>query len=123
VTEELPGVIDLADGVTALRRGARLTGVVRLREEHLHGATLAVEWYTEGKGTRDSRQIAEVALSELTARGSTEGWLELPFSIRLPVWPVTYHGVLLKIHWRAVLSLRASGWTETRREQPFEVVA
>lgn len=117
-----PAVLALEGGVTKVRRGARLAGVVRARPEHVVGATLSVEWYTEGKGNRDSDALPTLDLETLPARPQPDGSLEIPFSVPLPLWPVTYLGEIIKIHWRVAVRLPAMAWQERDHELEFEVL-
>jgi hypothetical protein len=104
------------------RRGSALTGGVRSSSEAIAGATLVVSWYTEGKGDRDEGLVHEIALATLPRKTAPDGSLELPFSLRLPLWPVTHHGEFIKIHWRVMVRLPGAEWQSEGTSVPFEVV-
>lgn len=118
-----PGfVIELSDGMRRFRRGAVLSGVIRPGDAELAGATLAVLWYTEGKGERDEGIVYVEDLGGLSRGVAPDGSLELPFRVTLPLWPVTYHGQIVKIHWEVAVRRRAAPWKIEAEELPFEVI-
>ncbi|MBN2191277.1 MAG: hypothetical protein JW751_00535 [Polyangiaceae bacterium] len=119
----VPGfVIELRDGLRRFRRGAVLSGVIRPGDAELSGATLAVLWYTEGKGERDEGIVYLEDLEGLSRDVAPDGSLRLPFRVILPLWPVTYHGQIVKIHWQVAVRRRAAPWRIESEELPFEVI-
>ncbi len=118
-----PGfVIELRDGVRRVRRGTLLSGVIRPGDAELSGATVAVLWYTEGKGERDEGIVYVEDLEGLSREVARDGSPELRFRVTLPLWPVTYHGQIVKIHWQVAVRRRAAPWTIEAEELPFEVI-
>ena len=66
--------------------------------DEVQAVELSVLWYTQGKGDED---LGVHHFERFTAAGSDRGRLhELrPFRTTLPMSPVSYEGVILKIHW------------------------
>ena len=83
---ELHGLIHLLGG--ALPDGAQLA--------------LGLRWHTEGRGRKDEG-ILEVAIPRPFGVADAA----VPFTVRLPPGPWTYHGTLVKILWEI--------WPEVRR--------
>ena len=121
MTDQAPR-IEFGAGSRTVRRGTVLDGIVRMSRDHLEGATLTIGWETEGKGTQDSAEVARLKLDRLEVCPDSSGWQKVAFSVRIPVWPVTYHGVAVKIHWRVKLHVPAHGWVGRTYTEEFQVV-
>ena len=82
--------------------GSRLRGAVVVSaddEVQADGLTLKVGWATHGKGNRDREEIAELEL-EPPRLISREPY-RVPFEVRLPNGPATYHGHYVNLDWTA----------------------
>jgi hypothetical protein len=103
------------------RRGSQVTGKVITSNQDIRGMLLVVSWFTEGKGDSDEGVVYESLLTSLPEEIETEGDRELSFQLVLPVWPVTYHGGILKIHWQIVIKIRGLVADSILKRLPFEV--
>ena len=101
--------------------GSVLRGRVKLEPiaEHMsRSVELAVLWETEGKGNTDMGVILYRVLAdgdEKAAQG------EHAFDVTLPFLPLTYHGVLLKVVWRARVRRFAPLAEDFIWDVPFEL--
>jgi hypothetical protein len=86
----------------------------------LRAAELSVLWYTAGKGEED---LGVHYFERFTAEGGARLDLRVPrrFEVALPVSPLSYDGVLVKICWCARLRLFFSRGHESVAETPFRL--
>jgi hypothetical protein len=81
---------------------------------------LTVLWYTEGKGDEDLGVIHH----EDWAPGKGKDFdLAQPyaFAVRLPRTPLSYDGVIVKVHWCARVRARWTEGEESLTEEPFRL--
>ena len=97
--------------------GATLTGSVEVQSsaEELKSLELSVLWQTEGKGDTDTGLACFEALA--ACPGSH------PFSVDLPLLPLTYYGHLLKIHWVVRVRVDRHGGQDQVYERLFTLRA
>jgi hypothetical protein len=76
-------------------------------------------WHTEGKGDEDAGVgfVGELAPAEVGADATQPR----AFEARLPRTPLSYDGVIVKIHWRARVRVRWADATEVVGEVPFQL--
>ncbi|MFQ5611575.1 MAG: hypothetical protein ACE5H9_05525 [Anaerolineae bacterium] len=81
---------------------------------------VSVLWHTMGKGDEDSGVILfETFLQDGELSASTV----LPFGVQLPPLPVSYDGVLLKIHWLVRVRVFPRRGPSFGSETRFQVVS
>jgi hypothetical protein len=80
---------------------------------------LSILWYTDGKGEEDlavhffDRLDPSASLVDLTQ--------PRPFSTRLPLSPMSYAGVILKIRWSVRVRVFVAQGKDLMAEEPFEL--
>ena len=88
--------------------------------DEITGVEWTVYWRTEGRGTEDSDEHASARKStgtESAARGADA----LRFETQLPLSPLSYDGVLVKIRWFLAASVSFSGGREVETETEFRL--
>jgi hypothetical protein len=84
--------------------------------ETLRGVELKVLWYTEGKGDTDAGIVYSKTFEP-------RGEQDCPFSVTLPLLPLTYHGRLLKIHWMVRVRVDRKWRKDLVHDYPFTVLS
>ncbi len=79
--------------------GSMLQGQLHVRRSVLAHVEVSLEWYTEGRGNAEKQTPAFQVFGPAHAQGEGE-FAQLPFHLRVPLLPLTYHGQIVKIHWR-----------------------
>ncbi|MEM6799495.1 MAG: hypothetical protein AAF589_08270 [Planctomycetota bacterium] len=84
----------------------------------LRSIELSVAWYTVGKGDEDLH-VHEF----LRPTADNRDWLSsgLSLSTRLPMSPLSYAGVIVKVCWCVRLRLFAAGGRQLLVEEPFQL--
>ena len=101
--------------------GETLAGSYRFESmgsETIQAIEVSVLWYTEGKGTED------FGIHEHWRRSAIVGdWIDPRhpgrFSTTLPGSPLTYHGIIVKVHWCVRVRVFLSESREIVDELPF----
>lgn len=101
--------------------GETLAGSYRFESmgsETIQAIEVSVLWYTEGKGTED------FGIHEHWRRSAIVGdWIDPRhpgrFSTTLPNSPLTYHGIIVKVHWCVRVRAFLSENREIVDELPF----
>jgi len=79
--------------------GDEIAGTVRFTPEKpcsLRSTMLRILWYTMGKGDTDEGVFYE---TDLTGGCELLGEETYPFKARLPDFPLSFSGTLIKLHW------------------------
>lgn len=110
------------------RRGAYQPGETLAGEYRLESLSVAepsaveisVVWYTEGQGDED---LAVHYFERLDRDERPDLDLRRPqrFSVALPPSPLSYEGVIVKIHWCVRVRVFLSRGKELFAEQPFQL--
>jgi hypothetical protein len=103
--------------------GGVVRGRVRLvptEEEASRRVELSVLWETEGKGDTDRGVVHFAVLADGDPSAARR---EHAFEVRLPLMPVTYDGVLLRIRWCVRVRRRATFDDDQSVDWVFTVVA
>jgi hypothetical protein len=105
----------------AYRPAELLAGAFQITGDPLERYTieLSVLWRTEGKGDED---LGVILFQEWT-QGEVPFDFRAPqeFTVELPRSPLSYDGVLVKIHWLARVRLRWPSESEVIAEEPFRL--
>ena len=108
---------------TAWQPNERLSGRYRLAREdasNIERQELSVLWYTSGKGDEDLK-----VHSYQEWRSDSPDWTNprdwKSFDYVLPPSPLSYDGVLIKIHWCVRVRYFAVGGTQILGEAPFQL--
>jgi hypothetical protein len=110
-----PTIVELDRDSAVYLPGEMLTFRCRVPDERVEALHVTVLWYTEGKGDEDKGILLEERVPGQELHDSER------FEVRLPSSPLSYNGVILKIHWcvRAeVTLLRGREWKD---EVPFQL--
>ena len=102
----------------AYAAGQELTATVTLPEDaerEVSAAELSIVWYTTGKGDED----LHVHVFERWAPKADPGDREL--STRLPMSPLSYAGVIVKVCWCVRVRLFLDGGRQVLVEEPFQL--
>lgn len=107
--------------------GDRLAGEYQWKlpqPRNLRAIEVSVLWYTEGKGEEDIgvhffERLSAEQLAERVAAGAEGG--PIAFETILPRSPLSYDGVLLRVHWCARVRLFLSRGRQVIVEQPFRL--
>jgi hypothetical protein len=120
-----PRVIVTLDGrgTRLYRPGETLAGSYRfvsIDGDDIQAVECSVLWYTAGKGSEDLgvhafRRYAIDAGDWIDPRGAGR------FSTVLPKSPLTYSGVLIKIHWSVRIRVFLSDGSEVVEDFPFRL--
>lgn len=113
--------IQLHEGRKCYYSGETLSGEYRLGPcdpAELRAIELSVLWYTEGKGDED------MAVHHFERTGADNGELVNPeqprrFSTVLPNSPLSYDGVIVKIHWCVRVRAFFGRGREVVADRPF----
>ena len=68
------------------------------------GITLEIAWRTHGRGDRDSEKIHQA----IVYKGALSGAQRIPFSVKLPNGPLTYHGHYVNVDWSVTAKIDLS---------------
>lgn len=115
--------INLTDHKRSYQPGEPLDCEFRVdvdREQDLQSIEASVMWYTEGTGDEDMA----VHLFTRRVRGDgIDGPMNHPFQIttELPNSPLSYQGVIVKIHWCVRVRAFLRGGKQVHRELPFQL--
>jgi hypothetical protein len=107
----------------AYRPGDVLRGAFCVEGEaaaELKTVELSVLWRSEGKGDED---LGVIHYAEWTPASGEAIDLSQPreFEVRLPRTPLSYDGVIVKVHWCARVRVRWADVTEVVEEAPFRL--
>ncbi len=103
--------------------GDILSGQCRLgsiEAEDIEAVELSVLWYTEGKGDEDL-SVHLFKRFHANAPAAFDPRHPVRFSTQLPNSPVSYDGVVLKIHWCVRVRLFVQHGKEIVQEMPFRL--
>jgi len=91
--------------------------VDRIDPAHIHAIEVSVLWYTEGKGEED----LGVHYFERHVSGQQTPDLRIfkEFSVALPMSPLSYEGIIIKIQWCTRVRVFLRNGTEHVHDQPF----
>lgn len=118
--DELTLLITTRDNETAFRPGARITGEVRVEAQAAWDVDLldlVLYWRTEGRGNTDDAVVQTLAIA--TKGEQAPPRIVRQFTFQLPILPITYHGVTIKIYWTLGLYAKAHGKVEQFCELPI----
>jgi hypothetical protein len=87
------------------------------RREVVESLEVAVLWRTEGKGDENGDVVHSLRLTP----GARESEDSQRVEVRLPNSPLSYDGVLFKIHWYVRVVALVAGGEEVQREVPFRL--
>lgn len=84
--------------------GGEITGELVIKSHEGQRATnvaVELEWETDGRGTRNHKQVAKQILHEGNIPPLAD--LRLPFKLAVPSeGPISYHGHYIELHWKVI---------------------
>ena len=106
--------IALEEEVVRLGEEVRGTASWTIETKQPKAVTVALRWYTEGRGDQD-KDIAESIEQDLS--GPAAGVTSVPFRLRVPDdAPVNYDGMMIRLRWEVNVELDIP-WGRNRHEQ------
>jgi hypothetical protein len=102
--------------------GELLTFHCRVMDREIEPGALEVTvgWYTEGKGDEDRAVIFRNVLQ--MPKGGLQAVLDgPPCKVQLPNSPLSYHGVLFRIHWCVRVRIKMADGSMRLGEAPFQL--
>jgi hypothetical protein len=122
-TSEL--TIDFADNRRTFEPGDRLRATCSIDpppETSITSYKWSAFWRTEGKGDSDSDVITSTDNDSQEAAGSVASPRNSPtFEIELPLSPLTYDGLILKIRWFVAVRVELDGADALEGEAEFQL--
>jgi hypothetical protein len=114
--------VQLDDDHRVYQPGDVLSGSFRLAGvggRAVEAVEVSVLWYTEGKGDED------MAVHHLETLPSQEGGIDPEpvrrFSVQLPRSPLSYDGLIVKVHWCVRVRASIAGWRDRVAEVSFQL--
>lgn len=115
-------VIELDQPAHSYAPGGLLSGTYEIRNilaSEIAAVELSILWYTEGKGDED------MAVHEFQRRATDDGdWIDtrpVAFKTTLPMSPMSYDGLIMKIRWCVRVRVFRSQGKELFSEMPFTI--
>ena len=116
------GALSIVLDRLAFEPGETLRGsyqLVMAEPRRLEEVEITVGWHTEGKGI-EARGVEHREVRQ-AGEGSPDGDGAGKFSVVLPLSPLSYDGVLIKVCWAVRVRASFSGWEHLKSEQAFQL--